>query len=193
MTTMIDVQIVGLQLGAESGVSVVLLAESDAPTRVLPIIIGPAEAQSIALAATGIQLPRPGTHDLMVTLLEETDCRLEEVAVTELADGTFFAELFVETPTGLKRISSRPSDGIALAIRVGASIVVNSEVLDEAAIAVHHESQQPFSDEEIDAIVEEFQRGLESVQPADFATAAEPDDESGADADQPPDDTSGTS
>jgi uncharacterized protein len=173
MTTMIGVRIVGLQLDPESGVPVILLAESDAPTRVLPILVGPAEAQSIALAATGIKLARPGTHDLMVTMLEKTDCRLEEVAVTELTDGTFFAELFVETPSGLRRISSRPSDGIALAVRVGAPIVVNSDVLDAVAIDVRHESEQPFTDQEIDAIVEEFQRGLATAQPSDFDTATE--------------------
>jgi bifunctional DNase/RNase len=185
MTTMIGVQIVGLQLDPEFGVPVILLAESDSPTRVLPILVGPAEAQSIALAVTGIKPARPGTHDLMATVLDAADCRLEEVAVTELTSGTFFAELFVETPAGLKRISSRPSDGIALAVRVGAPIVVNADVLEEAAINVSHEPAAPFSDEEIDAIVAEFQRSLATVQPSDFEAdtpatpSTHPDDDAG--------------
>ena len=173
MTSMVAVQIVGLQLDAESRASVVLLGESDTPTRVLPILIGPAEAQSIALAATGLTPPRPGTHDLMVTLIDKLDSQLEEVAVTELLGGVFFAELFIETPTGLHRISSRPSDGIALAMRVGAPIVVASQVLDDAAVAVRHEPSEPFSDEEIDAIVADFQQALDAVEPSDFEAGPE--------------------
>lgn len=174
MTSMIAVQIVGLQLDAEMGAPVVLLAESDAPLRVLPILIGPAEAQSIAFAAAGLRPPRPGTHDLMIALLDKLDSQLEEVAVTELLDGVFFAELFVETPSGLQRVSSRPSDGIALAMRAGAPIVVSSQVLDDAAVTVRHESSEPFSDEEIDAIVADFQQALDTVEPSDFE--AGPDD-----------------
>ena len=168
MTSMIAVQIVGLQLDAAFRAPVVLLGESDTPTRVLPILIGPAEAQSIAFAASGLTPSRPGTHDLMITLFEKLDSQLEEVAVTELVDGVFFAELFVETPTGLHRVSSRPSDGIALAMRVGAPIVVASKVLEEAAVAVRRERSEPFSDEEIDTIVADFQDVLESAEPSDF-------------------------
>lgn len=168
MTSMVTVQIVGLQLDEESSAPVVLLAERESPTRVLPILIGPAEAQSIALAATGLTPPRPGTHDLLVTLIDKLDSKLEEVAVTELVGGVFFAELFIETPTGLHRISSRPSDGIALAMRVGAPILVAEKVLDEAAVPVRHEASEPFTDEEIDAIVADFHDALDSVEPSDF-------------------------
>jgi bifunctional DNase/RNase len=173
MMSMVAVQIVGLQLDAESRAAVVLLAESDTPTRVLPILIGPAESQSIAIAATGLTPPRPGTHDLMITMLEKMDSRLQEVAVTELVGGVFFAELFVETPTGLHRISSRPSDGIALAMRVGAPIVVAAAVLDAAAVGVRHEPSEPFSDDEIDAIVADFHETLDSLEPSDFDTGPE--------------------
>lgn len=180
MTSMVAVHIVGLQLDPESGIPVVLLA-ADPVTRVLPIIIGGAEAQSIALAAAGVVLPRPGTHDLMIDLLEHVDCRLEEVAVTELTNGTFFAELFVETPAGLRRISARPSDGIALAVRAGVPIFVNAQVLDDAGIDVLHEIDKPFSEEEIESIVEEFQQGLASVQPSDFDIESSDDSDSGVD------------
>lgn len=170
MTSMIEVQIVGLQLDAQSSTPVVLLAESSAPTRVLPILIGPAEAQSIAFASTGLTPPRPGTHDLMVTLIDALAASVQAVAVTELVGGVFFAELVVDTPGGERRISSRPSDGIAIAMRAGAPIVVASQVLDEAAVPVRHEPSEPFSDEEIDAIVADFHEVLDSVDPSDFET-----------------------
>lgn len=169
MTSMIAVQIVGLQLDPSSGVNVVLLGETETPTRVLPILIGPNEARSIAGALAGVVPPRPATHDLMVDLIQRVGCQLEEVAVTELVDGTFFAELFVEAPSGLHRVPARPSDGIALAVRVGVPIVVNATVLDAAAIAVRRKSPDPFSDSEIDEIVNEFQTFLETTNPSDFA------------------------
>lgn len=166
MTSMIAVQIVGMQLEPVSGVPVVLLGETTTPTRVLPIMIGTHEARSIALA--GVELYRPGTHDLMVDVLEHVGSRLEEVSVTELVDGTFFAELFVEAPSGLHRISARPSDGIALAVRTGVPISVHADVLDAAAVAVHDESAAPFTEEDIDDIVDRFQGYLATAQPSDF-------------------------
>jgi len=174
MTAMVNVEIVGFQLEPDSGIPVVLLAEPGAPDRVLPILIGPAEAQSIALALAGFRTARPGTHDLIVTIFEKLDSRLEEVAVTELVDGVFFAELFVETPTGLHRISARPSDGIAIAVRVGVPVVVAQTVLDAAAVPVSRAPQEPFSADEIESIVGDFQQRLETLQPSDFVTEEGP-------------------
>ncbi len=172
MSSMVPVQIVGLQLDPGSGVSVVLLRAPTDPDRVLPILIGPAEAQSIAIAVSGVELPRPGSHDLMAALLEHTDSQLEEVVVTELVEGTFHAELFLETPAGLRRVSCRPSDAIALAIRVEAPVAVNVDVLDAAAVSVEHESGEPFTEEDIDRIVDEFHEFLSTADPADFARAS---------------------
>lgn len=176
MSSMIGVQIVGMQLEPMSGVPVVLLGEDAVPTRVLPIMIGACEARSIALAVAGVEPPRPGTHDLMVDVLEHTGSRLEEVSVTELVDGTFFAELFVEAPSGLHRISARPSDGMALAVRTGVPISVHPDVLDAAAVAVHHESAEPFTEDEIDEVVERFQDFLSTARPSDFDEPAEDGD-----------------
>jgi bifunctional DNase/RNase len=168
MTSMVAVQIVGLQLEPVSGVPVILLGETMPPTRVLPIIIGPFEARSIALAVAGLIPPRPGTHDLMVDVIEHVDSRLEEVSVTELVDETFFAALFIEAPSGLHRISARPSDAIALAVRTGVPISVHADVLDAAAVTVRRESAEPFTDDEIDDIVGRFQNFLSTAQPSDF-------------------------
>lgn len=165
--SMVPVTIVGLQLNPNEA-SVVVLAESSDASRVLPILIGPAEARAIAIAVAGIELPRPGTHDLMLAVLEDVSCRLEEIAVTELIDGTFYAEVSVESHAGRRRVSARPSDAIALAVRVDAPIHVHSGVLDAAAVSIEHEAGEPLSSEEIDAVVDEFHQLLEDASPEDF-------------------------
>jgi bifunctional DNase/RNase len=178
---MVLVQIVGIRLDPLTGTSAVLLGDADRPTRILPIMVGIAEAQSIAGSLLQSVPPRPGTHDLTTELMSIAGSRLEEVVVTELRDGIFYAELFVEAADGMKSVSARPSDGIALAVRVGAPIYVRAEVLDEAAVQVDHESSDPLTDEEIDEVVKEFQTFLESATPSDFSsdsTADVPDDSS---------------
>lgn len=166
--SLVEVRIVGLQLNP-AGTSVVILAESGSVGRALPILIGTVEAQAIAIAVAGIEVPRPGTHDLLLAVVDELDARLEEVAVTELVEGTFYAELFIESPTGLRGVSARPSDALALAVRTGVPIHVHSAVLDDAAVDVRRDDDAPLSDAQIDAVVEEFQRLLRTVTPEDFA------------------------
>lgn len=168
MTALTAVEIVGIRFDPIAGTSAVVLGESKRPTRVLPIMIGAAEAQSIAMSLAGVVPPRPGTHDLTTTLLSLTGAVVEEVVVTELVDGVFFAELFVEVTDGMKSVSARPSDAIALAVRAGAPVFVRSSVLDEAGVAIEAESAAQLSDDEIDQVVDEFHRLLESAKPSDF-------------------------
>ena len=168
MTRMIQVQIVGLRFDPIGDTSVVVLGESERLTRVLPILIGPTEAQSIASALTGESPQRPGTHDLATALMAVSGSRVEELVVTELTDGVFLAELFVEGGDGLQSVSARPSDGIALAIRVVAPIFVCSSVWDEAGQTIEREQSLPLSDEEIDRVVKEFVEFLDSARPSDF-------------------------
>jgi bifunctional DNase/RNase len=175
MTSMRPMEIVGIHQDAESGAAAVLLGDSPQPERVLPIMIGPLEAQSIIAAAVGYEPPRPGTHDLMATLMNATALRLDEVVVTELRDGVFFAELFVESQSGMQRVSARPSDGIALAMRLGAQVMVSDAVLEEASVRVEHESSEPLSDQQIDEIVAEFSESLARAEPEDFGDADEPE------------------
>ena len=168
---MVPVQIVGIRLDPLTETSAVLLGEADNLTRVLPIMIGSAEAQAIALSLAGAVPARPGTHDLTTALLAVTGSRIDEVVVTELRDGVFFAELFVEAADGMQSVSARPSDGIALAVRAGAPIYVCTSVLDEAAVRVEQASATALSDEEIDSVVSEFQEFLKSTTPSDFASS----------------------
>ncbi|MCP4658027.1 MAG: PDZ domain-containing protein [bacterium] len=117
---------------ALSNSPVVLLRELESG-QVLPIWIGLAEARAIGLALHGIEPPRPMTHDLMVNLLSNLDARLEEVLVSELRGDTYYAllKLWVAGEGEPRWIDSRPSDGLALALRTGAAIRISARLLDE--------------------------------------------------------------
>ena len=122
---------VGLDMASRS--PVVLLREANGNRR-LPVWVGLLEAQGIMRALQGIQMPRPMTHDLMATLLNELGGELVRVTIDELRDGTYHGKLAlrVRGEDGLRTIDSRPSDGMALALRTGAPIYVVEDVLQQA-------------------------------------------------------------
>ena len=129
---MISVELIGIQVDPISGAAALVLREHDAPNRLLPIIVGQADASSIAIAASGTRLPRPMTHDLMASVVDALDGHLDSVEVTELHEGAFLANLTLSGPAGQRRIDTRPSDAIALAVRLQAPLFVSEAVLDEA-------------------------------------------------------------
>ncbi|HEX6419682.1 MAG TPA: bifunctional nuclease family protein [Acidimicrobiales bacterium] len=159
------VDLFGLTVEPGSGAPLVLLREHDEPHRVLPIFVGGPEAAAIALALGDERPPRPLTHDLMAEMVATLDLDVERVEVTELRDGTFYAALSVRGPTGTHRVDSRPSDAIALAVRVDAPLYASPEVLDEAGAILTYTADEETIDEE----VERFRSALEGVDPADFA------------------------
>lgn len=158
-----QVELIALTVEAESHAPLVLLRERDEPRRVLPIFVGPVEATAIALALGDESPPRPLTHDLMVTLVETAQARVERVEVTELRDGTFLAELAVSGPAGVRRVDSRPSDAIALAVRVDAPLYVAGAVLEEAGAVLAEALDEAAIDEEVDR----FRSALEAIDDPD--------------------------
>ena len=158
------VEILSLHVEATSGAPLVLLRERDAPHRVLPIFVGRAEAASIALALNGEAPPRPLAHDVMAALVEGVDAHVDAVSVTHVRDGAFLAELAISGPSGEQRLDTRPSDAIALAVRLGTPLFVSDEVLDEAGTVL---TEVP-DEETIDEEVAEFRTLLDSVEPADL-------------------------
>jgi uncharacterized protein len=142
---------------------VVILRETAGQRRVLPIFIGGPEAQAIALSMQNIETPRPMTHDLMRNLLDETGAQVERITVTELREGTFFAEIVLSAQGEVRTVSSRPSDAIALAIRIGSPIFAEEDVLEEAGRV-----EQP-DEEEAEQMVEQFRAFIDHVNPEDFA------------------------
>lgn len=126
----IQVEILGISTSPSSnGAYALILQESDGQRR-LPIVIGAFEAQAIALEMEGIRPPRPMTHDLMKNSLETLGASLVEVIINDLNDGTFYAQLILDTTS--VEIDARPSDAIALAVRFQAPIYVSEEVINEA-------------------------------------------------------------
>jgi bifunctional DNase/RNase len=132
------VDILGLSTNPASGGAYALILREVNGSRRLPIIIGAAEAQSIALEMEGIKPPRPLTHDLMKNIISTFGGELTEVIIDELRDGTFYAKLNIDA----RQIDSRPSDAIALAVRYGAQIFVASAVMDEAAFVPEEEEEE---------------------------------------------------
>jgi bifunctional DNase/RNase len=100
--------------------------------RVLPIWVGVFEANAIQLQMEGVQTPRPMTHDLLKTVIDELGGHLERVVVCDLRDNTFYATLHVLSPSGPRMVDARPSDAIALALRSGARIFVEEAVIQSA-------------------------------------------------------------
>src|ERR1700684_4354120 len=141
---------------------IVLLKTADG-NKFLPIWIGHPEAASILMKLQGATTPRPMTHDLLCDVLGELDVRCTQVAVTELRDNTFFAQITLQVAGRELEIDSRPSDAIALAVRVGAPIYAAEEVIADSAIEFEHEV------EDTDDVVEKFKEFLDQVTPEDFA------------------------
>jgi bifunctional DNase/RNase len=151
----------GISVDQQAGAAILLLEGEQGES--LAIAIGVAEATSIAKELEGVEFPRPLTHDLMVTALEALGATLEAVEITDLREDTYFAELVLRDGSGRElRIDSRPSDGIALAVRVDAPIRVRRKVL---------QSADPDNDtQEIPAPTdkESWKRLLREMDPEDF-------------------------
>jgi len=158
----IELQLVGVRVELPTNQPIVLLKEREGE-RYLPIWIGPVEATAIALGMQGIETQRPMTHDLMRDLLQGLSVAVDRIVITELRDGTFYAEIQMHSNGDSVSVSSRPSDALALAVRMGLEIFANEDVLEEASIAVKDEDE-PDAEQE----VEKFRAFLEEVSPEDF-------------------------
>jgi uncharacterized protein len=156
---MVELSLVGVRVELPSNQPIVLLKELEGE-RYLPIWIGAVEATAIAFALQGIQTPRPMTHDLMRDILNETQIEVERILISELVEQTFFALIRMSQNGRSTEVSSRPSDAIALAVRINAPIFAAEEVLDQAGIELKDEEETE---------VEKFREFLDQVTPDDFA------------------------
>jgi len=159
-------ELVGVRgVGFQGFSPIVLLRENNERGLLLPIYIGRNEANSIDIVLRDEQSPRPMTHDLFQTALKEMEVTLSRVVVTALKDKTFFAELHLLTSAGEKRISSRPSDAIALAMRMQSPIFAEEAVLDQAGEKLQDEEKG----EPEENVLADFRDFLEEVSPDDFS------------------------
>jgi len=184
------VDIIGLSTSPSSGGAYALVLGEVEGNRRLPIIIGAFEAQAIALELEKIQPPRPMTHDLLRDTFGELDVDVTEVVIDELREGTFFAKIRYRHDGDEHQLDSRPSDAVALAVRVDAPIYVAPMVLDEAGIVAEDESDISSITEQAEGAaaggeeeaggtqLEQMQRKLEeAVEEENYERAAELRDE----------------
>ncbi len=135
---MIEVTVETLQMSLVSPHRIVVLREVDVE-RYLPIWIGPCEAEAIANRLNGVEIPRPQTHDLIVNILDALNADLLYIHINALTDNTFFARLALEVGGEQIDIDTRPSDAIAIAVRMGVPIYVAEEVMEEAGVFPEHD------------------------------------------------------
>ncbi len=160
-------ELVGVRLEMPGRVHVVFLREREGERRVLPIYIGEPEAASIQLGINGRTPPRPLTHDLVLDLLGALGGDPSKVVITDVNEGTFFAEIHLNSRQGPVTVSSRPSDAIAVAVRAGCPIWCVDDVIDTAGRVAQFDDEP--GDGEVDELVDEFRDFIESIKPEDFA------------------------
>ena len=157
---LIEVVVESVRVHMLSTQHVVILKETERD-RYLPIWIGPAEANAIAMRLQGLSAERPLTHDLMVSVLGAMSAQLSRVVVTHVTDGTFHARLYLELADGGEtEVDSRTSDAIAIAVRTGSTIYVDERILDEAGV----EPEETSADEEGDEKLEVFREFVNSLE-----------------------------
>ncbi len=139
---MIEMSIDSIRVSMMNYQRVVILKEKDAE-RFLPIWIGPAEADAIAIKLQGVTPPRPLTHDLLYTSISTLGAMVHSIVVNDLQNDTFYARLILNINGEQMELDSRPSDAMAIAIRAEAPIYVEESVLDRAGILLDSETGKP--------------------------------------------------
>jgi len=155
---LVEVDVVNVAIDMHSKMPVIVLKEKRGD-KTLPIWIGLFEAQSIALAMENIKPPRPLTHDLAKSLIEKLKGKVDKVVINDLRHNTFYAKIFIRQNGEDIQVDSRPSDAIAIALRLKVPIFIEEEVLEKVAI-----DSGPIGEEEI----EEFKKKLKDLKPEDF-------------------------
>lgn len=155
---MIEVEVENVAVDLKSNMPVIILKEKGGK-KTLPIWIGLFEAQAIALALENIKPPRPLTHDLTKSIIEKLRGKIDKIIIHDLRNNTFYARILMRKNGEEVEVDSRPSDAIALALRVKAPIFIDEEVLQKVAIG-----DRPIDEKE----VEEFKKKLKNLKPEDF-------------------------
>src|SRR6266851_1756730 len=164
-TMWLEMKVKGLALEPLSNMPMLILGDEE-DKRSLPIWVGLFEANAIALELEKISPPRPMTHDLIKNILESLDARVQKIVVTDVRDNTFYAVIHLRLGTADVTVDSRPSDAIALALRVGAPIFVEEEVVHKArTVEVAKETEIGTGKGDDPAKIKEW---LESLKPDDF-------------------------
>ena len=143
---MIEMTIDSIRVSLMNYQRVVILKEKMSD-RYLPIWIGPAEADAIAVKLQGVAVPRPLTHDLLNSVIDTLGATVNSIIVNDLKNDTFFAKVILEVDGKQLEVDSRPSDALALAVRTGVAIFADESVLDKAGILLDGETGKPIFEE----------------------------------------------
>jgi uncharacterized protein len=169
---LVEVRVKSLGLDRRTDSPVVILEEA-AGDRVLPIWIGPSEASAIAMRLAGMEYDRPLTHDLLVSVVGGLGGRLDRIVIDRVKDQTYFAELMIHRNEEVFQVDARPSDSIAVALRMEAPIYARDDLLELVSIevtddpnVVHIETQEDKAP--IGMTGEELQEHLRTLNPQDF-------------------------
>jgi len=158
VTNLIEVRVINVAIDIKSKMPVIVLKEKEGE-KTLPIWVGLFEAQSIALALENVRPPRPLTHDLAKSLIEKLKGKVDRIVINDLRNNTFYARILIKQNGKSIQVDSRPSDAIALALRLKVPIYIDEAVLDKVA-----SGEGPIKDKEI----EEFKNKLRDLKPEDF-------------------------
>ena len=159
---MVEMKVEGLTLDPLTNMPIIILKDLEG-NRALPIWVGFFEANAIALEIEKIATPRPMTHDLMKNLISDMKAEIKHILVSELKDNTFYAIINMMSGGTTLKIDSRPSDAIALALRVKAPIYVNETVI-EAAKSLDLPDTSKANTEDKD----QWKKWLDNIKPQDF-------------------------
>ena len=175
---LVNMEVVGVRIEMPSNQPIVLLKEIEG-SRFLPIWVGAVEATAIAFAQQGMAAQRPLTHDLLANILEVAQLTMTAVHITELREGIFYAEIQIrDSQSALLKVSARPSDAIAVALRTKSNILADSDLLDQVGIDIPErlvgidlEDATASSPEGAgsDSDLERFREFLDQINPEDFA------------------------
>lgn len=156
---MIEMKVMGIALDTRTGSPIVVLHDKE-NRRALPIWIGSAEASAIIRKIENLNVVRPMTHDLIPDIIKQTGFTLDRIEINDVEKETYYAKLFLSKGDEVIEIDSRPSDAIAVAIRVDAPIFVTANVLSNGSV-----STDSAKDEEE---AQEFKQFVQSIKPSDF-------------------------
>jgi uncharacterized protein len=158
---LIPVKVAGVTLDPTTKTPVVVLVGDD---KILPIWIGGLEAHAIMIQLQGIEPPRPMTHDLLKRVILSLSASVERIVITDIRDSVYYAEIIVKDGGVTIAIDARPSDAMALALRVECPILVESKVFDLINQPPEAEGEESTSDDE----KERIRRYIENLRPEDF-------------------------
>jgi bifunctional DNase/RNase len=165
------VYVEGVVLNILTNTPIVILRSEDG--KVLPIVIGIFEAQSILIVLEKAQFPRPLTHDLIKILINKLNCKLHRLEIHSLIENVYYANLIVETNEKIEKIDCRPSDGIAIALRFDVPILASEDLLESPDIIKYYDTDDYIKSNKLDKPIdkkeaEEFRKIIENISAKEF-------------------------